>query len=238
MLYIVPCSLREANGVVARLHRHHRPVPGHKFSLAVMDGIAVRGVTIIGRPISRMLDDGLTLEVTRVATDGCPNACSALYGAAWRATRAMGYRRLLTYTLPAESGASLRGAGWMLMGEAGGGSWSSPSRPRRDRAPTCPKVRWQREVAAWGCSFLPKAAQVAASKQTPGRRRVAQMQVTDDEINEFIAICREAFHQDLSVPEAREIATRFLHLLDILARPLPTEGSPGVPCPPPLAELS
>lgn len=144
MLRIVPCSLREANAVVSRLHRHHLSVRGRKFSIAIVDGTAVRGVAIIGRPVSRLLDEGLTLEVTRVATDGCPNACSALYGAAWRVARAMGYRRLVTYTLLNESGASLRGAGWRLAGAAGGGSWSSRSRPREDRAPTCPK--WEREA--------------------------------------------------------------------------------------------
>ena len=90
-----------------------------------------------------MADDGLTLEVNRVATDGCPNACSALYGAAWRAAKAMGYQRLITYTLPEEGGASLRGAGWRLVGEAGGGKWSREGRPRVDMHPTHGKLRWE-----------------------------------------------------------------------------------------------
>lgn len=143
-LDIQPCELAEANAFVARFHRHHRPVPGHKFSLQVVDESgSVRGVAIVGRPVARMADDGLTLEVNRVATDGCPNACSALYGAARRAAFALGYRRLVTYTLPSESGASLRGAGWRLIGEAGGGSWSRPSRGRIDRHPLQPKLRWE-----------------------------------------------------------------------------------------------
>jgi len=99
MLEIVPCELVEANDFVSQHHRHHRPVTGHKFSLAVSDGETVRGVAIVGRPSSRMLQDGETLEVTRVATDGAINACSALYAACWRAARAMGYRRLVTYIL-------------------------------------------------------------------------------------------------------------------------------------------
>src|SRR5262245_36137843 len=132
---VVPCQLAEANAFVSQWHRHHQPVIGHKFSLAVADGDTVRGVAIVGRPVSRMLDDGLTLEVARVATDGCRNGCSMLYGACRRATFALGYRRLVTYTLPSESGASLRGAGWKLLGSAGGGSWSRSSRPRVDKAP-------------------------------------------------------------------------------------------------------
>lgn len=103
-LLIVPVELAEANTFVRQHHRHHGPVVGHKFSLGVSDGEAIRGVAIVGRPVSRMLDDGQTLEVTRVATDGARNAASALYGAARRATFALGYRRLVTYTLPSESG--------------------------------------------------------------------------------------------------------------------------------------
>lgn len=143
MLSIVPISLEEANAFVTRHHRHHRPVVGHKFSIAVSDGEQIRGVAIIGRPISRRLDNGWTLEVNRVATDGTRNACSMLYGAARRATFALGYRRLITYTLPEEGGASLRGAGWKCLGERGGGSWSVPSRPRVDRHPLQTKLLWE-----------------------------------------------------------------------------------------------
>lgn len=143
-LRIVPCDLDEANAFVARHHRHHRPVPGHKFSLAVSDEAeAVRGVAILSRPTARLSDDGMTLEVVRVATDGCKNACSALYGAARRATFALGYTRLLTYTLPEEGGSSLRAAGYREIGSAGGGSWSRSSRPRVDKHPLQAKIRWE-----------------------------------------------------------------------------------------------
>ena len=90
-----------------------------------------------------MSDNGFTAEVTRLATNGSRNACSMLYQAAWRACRAMGYRRLITYTLPEEGGASLRGAGWKLIGQAGGGSWSRPSRPRIDTHPLQRKLLWE-----------------------------------------------------------------------------------------------
>src|SRR5208282_299435 len=91
---IVPCELSEANEFVRRHHRHHHPVVGHKFALACATNGEVHGVAIVGRPVARMLQDGETLEVVRVATDGFKNACSALYAASWRAARAMGYRRL------------------------------------------------------------------------------------------------------------------------------------------------
>ena len=113
------------------------------MSVAVNDGSAVRGVAIVGRPSARMLQDGYTAEVVRVATDGARNACSMLYGACWRACRALGYQRLVTYTLPEEGGGSLRAAGWRCIGEAGGGSWSRKGRPRVDLHPTQVKMRWE-----------------------------------------------------------------------------------------------
>jgi hypothetical protein len=143
-LTVVPLPLDEANAFVIQHHRHHRPTVGHKFSLGVADEDGViRGVAIVGRPVARMLDNGLTLEVNRVATDGCPNACSALYGAAWRAAKALGYRRLITYVLKSEPGASVKAAGWKCIGERGGGSWNMPSRPRVDKHPLQTKMLWE-----------------------------------------------------------------------------------------------
>ena len=142
-LHIVPISLAEANEFVRLHHRHHAPVPGAKFCVAVSDGEKVVGVAIVGRPIARLLDNGWTLEVNRTCTDGTPNANSALYGAVRRAAFALGYRSLITYTLPTESGASLRGAGWKLLGEAGGGKWSRASRPRVDLHPLQAKLKWE-----------------------------------------------------------------------------------------------
>jgi hypothetical protein len=134
----------EAHAFVRRHHRHHKPSVSDKFCLGVAAADIVVGVAVVGRPVARALDDGWTLEVTRVATDGTRNACSALYGAAWRAARALGYRKLVTYTLPEEGGASLRGAGWRVVAErAGGGSWSRPLRPRVDTHPMQEKMRWE-----------------------------------------------------------------------------------------------
>jgi hypothetical protein len=131
---------------VAKVHRHHEPPQGGKFALAAwLDGQLV-GVAIVGRPVSRMLDNGLTAEVIRVATDGTRNACSFLYARAKRAAQAMGYRKVLTYTLEEESGASLRAVGWQRVGVAGGGSWSVPSRPRQDKHPLQTKIRWECEL--------------------------------------------------------------------------------------------
>lgn len=142
MIEVVPVGFRDANAFVKAHHRHHRPVKGHKFSIAIAAGEIIRGVAIIGRPVSRNQDDGWTLEINRCCTDGVKNGCSMLYGAAWRAARAMGYRRLITYTLPEEGGASLRAAGYRLVGVAGGGNWNCKSRPRLDSDITGKKWLW------------------------------------------------------------------------------------------------
>jgi len=145
-LHIVPITFREACAYVEQHHRHHKPSRGCKFCIGVADeDEKIRGVAMVGRPVNRVLDDGWTVEVNRVATDGCPNACSALYGAAWRVARAMGYRKCVTYTLPSEGGSSLRGAGWTLIAETQGGSWSCKSRPRVDLHPTQQKFRWEKQ---------------------------------------------------------------------------------------------
>lgn len=142
---VVPIELAEANAFIAERHRHHKPVVGHKHSMGAVKDDKIVGVVIIGRPVSRMRDDGLTLEVTRLCTDGTKNACSFLYGAAARYAFAAGYKRIGTYTLPEEGGASLRATGWKLIGERGGGSWSVPSRPRVDKHPLQKKLLWERE---------------------------------------------------------------------------------------------
>lgn len=143
-LTIVPCELADANAFVAEHHRHLGPVVGHRFSLAVVDPDGrIRGVAIVGRPIGRFDDDGLTVQLTRSATDGHPNAPSCLNAACWRAARALGYRRLVTFTLASESGASLKASGFTLVGQAGKArGWNCRSRPRFDKAPNEPKFRW------------------------------------------------------------------------------------------------
>lgn len=146
MLHLVPVSFRDAGSFVALWHRHHRPPVGCKFCVGVADEDGVlRGVLIAGRPVSRVLDDGMTLEVTRTATDGTANANSMLYGAARRATWALGYRRLITYTQRGESGASLRAAGWRVVAERPARpGWNVPSRPREDRGVDgMPRTLWE-----------------------------------------------------------------------------------------------
>lgn len=143
MLTVQPITLKEARAFVSRVHRHHRAPQGGLFAIGASDEGGVRAVVIVGRPVARMLADGWTAEVTRLASDGARNACSMLYAAAWRAARAMGYRRLVTYILKGEDGTTLRAAGWRLIGEAGGGSWSRKDRPRVDDHPTQGKLRWE-----------------------------------------------------------------------------------------------
>jgi hypothetical protein len=144
-LRTVPVTFAQACQFVADWHRHHRPPRGHKFSIGVADGEVLVGVAIVGRPVARHLDDGQTLEVTRVTTDGSRNACSLLYAATWQTSRAMGYRRLVTYTQDGESGASLRAAGWRIVAaRPPTPGWSRPSRPRDDHgADHVARKRWQ-----------------------------------------------------------------------------------------------
>ena len=137
--------LREANQFVAQHHRHNLPTTGGKFAVGAADDGNLVGVAIAGRPVSRRLDDGKTLEILRVATDGTRNATSMLYAAAWQATRALGYRRLVTYTHVGESGASLRGAGWQVVAaRPPRRGWSTPSRPRAGHGVDhIARLRWQ-----------------------------------------------------------------------------------------------
>ena len=153
-LVIRPIKLRDANAYVAQHHRHNQPTNGHKWSLACYDGDRLCGVAIAGQPIARKLNDGLTIEVRRVCTDGTKNACSALYGACARVARDMGYRKIITYTLMSEPGTSLKASGWTNCGEAGGVSWDVPSRPREveqitlfgtiQKYPNEKKYRWEK----------------------------------------------------------------------------------------------
>ena len=144
-LNIVPIKLKDANAFVKQHHRHHKPTVGHICSLAVADDDKIVGVAIIGRPVARRLDNGLRAEVLRCCTDGTKNACSMLYASAWRATRALGYKEIGTYTLDTEEGTSLKAAGWKCLGKCGGGSWDCKSRPRIDHHPAQMKIRWINE---------------------------------------------------------------------------------------------
>ena len=145
-LALPPISLREANAFVERNHRHHKGVTGHKFSIGCTRDGELVGVAIMGRPVSRYLDDGLTLEVNRLCTTGAENACSMLYGAAARAARAMGYQKIITYTLDTEPGTSLRAAGWQCAGPAGGERWTGKRRPAADLYPPQKKLRYEKQL--------------------------------------------------------------------------------------------
>ncbi len=140
---ITRLELREANTFVAEHHRHHKPVIGHVFSIGAAVNGKIVGIAIIGRPVSRHRDDGVTAEVTRLCTDGTKDACSFLYGASARAAFALGFNRIGTYILASEPGTSLAAVGWRCLGERGGGSWSVPSRPRIDKFPTQSKLLFE-----------------------------------------------------------------------------------------------
>ncbi|GGM26574.1 hypothetical protein GCM10011608_09200 [Micromonospora sonchi] len=140
-LHIVPVNRDQAVAFIADWHRHHTPPVGYRFAVGVASADLLVGVATVGRPVARHYDDGLTVEVTRVATDGTPHACSALYGACWRTAKAMGYRRAITYTHADESGSSLRAAGWLHAAtRAARSGWDMPGR-RRDNGSYVPVER-------------------------------------------------------------------------------------------------
>ncbi len=146
MLELKPVSLAVANAFVAEHHRHHKPVRGHKYSLGCWNDGQLVGVAITGRPVSRYLDDGLTLEVNRLCTDGTHNACSFLYGAAARVAKEMGYQKIITYILDTETGASIRAAGWHCAGRAGGKEWTGKRKPPEPLYPAQMKWRYEKTL--------------------------------------------------------------------------------------------
>lgn len=150
-LRVVPITFKAACATVAELHRHNKPPRGHKFSIGVQDNGVLVGVAMAGRPVARHFDDGFTLEVNRTCTDGARNANSMLYGAVWRAAKAMGYERCITYTQHDESGASLRAAGWVRVKELGARkSWAQSTADEAKKAMRdpvgnggVPRVLWE-----------------------------------------------------------------------------------------------
>jgi len=144
-LRLVPVSFADAKQFITDWHRHHRPPPGHKFSVGVAtEEDVLVGVAVAGRPVARAYDDGLTLEVTRSATNGHQNANSMLYGAVARAAFALGYRRVVTYTQDGESGASLRAAGWRVIAQRPPRKgWDTPSRRRENKNAGIARTLWE-----------------------------------------------------------------------------------------------
>lgn len=142
-------ELSDANEFVSRLHRHHKPVRGHRFSVGVEHAGKLVGVAICGRPVARKTDSRLVLEVTRCCTDGTPNACSYLYGKAARLASELGFTKIQTFILAEEeTGASLHAAGWLKGHTTAGGSWNKGQRAgkRRDDQPEGEKTLWYKNL--------------------------------------------------------------------------------------------
>ena len=146
MIEAVPLELAAANEFVASFHRHHDPVHRDKFRIGASQNGKLVGVVQVGRPVSRMLDNGKTVEVVRLCTDGSKDVCSFLYSRAARIAKEMGYEKIITYILCTENGASLRACGWVEETTTSGGDWSRPSRKRNVSAPTCPKKRYAKNL--------------------------------------------------------------------------------------------
>ncbi|GGN40197.1 hypothetical protein FHR83_007094 [Actinoplanes campanulatus] len=146
-LHTVPLTRTQANDLIARRHRHHKPVHGLRFAIGLVDEVGqLRGAAVVGRPVARMTDPYRVAEVTRLVTDGVPNGCSMLYQAAARAAKAMGYERIQTFILLSEPGTSLRASGWEMDRTTKPEGWSRPSRIREDEHPTEAKMRWYRQL--------------------------------------------------------------------------------------------
>jgi hypothetical protein len=144
---IVPITLRQANEFVTQHHRHHKPTQGHKWSVGLMSDGELVGVAIVGRPVARGSDNGLTAEVTRLCTNGVKNGCSMLYGACARVAREMGYVKIQTYILDSELGVSLKATGWVMEAMTAGGQWKyTGGKERRTDQPTDKKQRWAKEL--------------------------------------------------------------------------------------------
>jgi len=142
-MHLIPITRAEAFAFIKERHRHHKPPVGSIFQIAVADDDKIIGVAVVGHPVARMSMDGYTADITRLCTDGSKNACSMLYSACWRAARAMGYLKLVTFILNTEPGTSLEAAGWRLVGECGGGTWSRKDRPPIDTHPLQPKLKFE-----------------------------------------------------------------------------------------------
>ena len=153
----VPMELKDAQNYINTYHRHHQAAHRDKFRIAAMEDGKIVGVVQVGRPVSRMLDDGKTLEVLRLCTTGRKDVCSFLYSRAARIGKEMGYSKIITYILESEPGTSLKASGWTLETDGvGGANWNVPSRPREVIAsqlslfPEKPKYPVNEKKQRWG----------------------------------------------------------------------------------------
>lgn len=145
---LTPVNRDQANAYIRLHHRHSKAVQGYRFAVGLAEGDELRGVAVAGRPVARALDDGRTIEILRVCTDGIRNGCTRLYGACCRAAAAMGYQIAITYTLEAEGGASLRASGFAPVATVKDRQWDTPSRPREQRELLGDRIRWQRTLSS------------------------------------------------------------------------------------------
>lgn len=142
---VVPLTLKQANTLVASIHRHHKPTTGHRFSLGCLKDGKLVGAAIIGRPVARKTEQYHVAEVTRLVTDGTKNSCSFLYGACARVAKEMGFTSIQTFILETEPGTSLKASGWTYTGTSSGGDWNSSKRKgRRTDQPMCPKHKYEK----------------------------------------------------------------------------------------------
>lgn len=189
-LYVVPLTLAQANEIVRKLHRHHKEARGHRFSIGCIDQHgSLHGAAIVGRPVSRGVEQFAVAEVSRLVTDGQRNACSLLYASAARAAQAMGFDRIQTYILESETGISLRAAGWTFEAVTNGGDWNdSPRRgTRRVDQPMERKQRWSRvfrDPLPLPVGSLASMSKKALRLMDQDALRIASMLLRDDTLRE------------------------------------------------------
>lgn len=147
-LTIKPTHIKDAKEFVSQYHRHNIPPVGGKFAISCYGDDRLCGVAICGRPVAQKLDNGITLEIYRNCTDGTYNACSKLYGACCQIARIMGYKKVITYSLKSENGASLKAANFIWRGEAGGIAWTGDRKRNYYISPEEMKNKWEMELNA------------------------------------------------------------------------------------------
>ncbi|MCP1161243.1 MULTISPECIES: XF1762 family protein [Bacillus] len=147
-LQTIPITLKIAQEFISKFHRHNQAPQGHKFSIGLWDHDVLIGVIIAGSPVARHNNNGFTLEITRCCLKSSiyRNGISKMIGSVYQVAKAMGYTKIITYTLDHESGDSLKSCGFELEAITSGGSWNSTARKRENKAPTTPKKRWVKYV--------------------------------------------------------------------------------------------
>lgn len=139
MIELRPITRDLANDCVRRWHRHHKPVRQRVLSVGAFIEGEIVGAAIVEPAKAEALSKNGVFEVTRLACRGggatlnghVDGVASKLLGAAWGAMRAMGCRRMCSYTRLDESGVCYRAAGWVAVAFSKGEAWDHGNKADR-----------------------------------------------------------------------------------------------------------